>query len=261
MTQGPWLDDIREMLVFFTRLPVRGPSRTQDRDFTRALRAAPVAGLAVGAAGGGVFALAQALGDSSAVSAVLAITAMVVISGGLHEDALADVADGFGGGATRDRKLEIMRDSRVGSYGVTALVLVLGFKILAVAEIAGRLDTFGVACLLAGSAALSRGGAVALLHRLPAARNDGLSHGAGQPDDTGFLQLLAVSALCGGGMLLVGTGFVGAVAALIAASAAVWGVERLALAQIGGHTGDVAGFGQQMSECAILFAVLAAAGH
>ena len=91
-------------------------------DINRVAWAAPVAGAAVGLAGALVLALAAKLGLPALMSAGFATAALVLATGGLHEDGIADVADGFGGGATRADKLEIMRDSRIGAYGALALI-------------------------------------------------------------------------------------------------------------------------------------------
>ena len=106
-------------------------------DIDRIAWAAPVAGVAVGLIGALVLALTTLLGLPLLLRAGLATAALVVATGALHEDGLADVADGFGGGATRARKLEIMRDSRIGAYGAIAIALAL---ILRVGALAAALD-------------------------------------------------------------------------------------------------------------------------
>src|SRR5208282_5978756 len=118
----PAARDVGDALRFFTRAPLGDPSRDAPLDINRVAWAAPVAGAAVGLAGALVLALTAKLG---------------VATGGLHEDGIADVADGFGGGATRADKLEIMRDSRIGAYGAIALTLSL---LLRVAALAAALD-------------------------------------------------------------------------------------------------------------------------
>ena len=105
-----------------TRLPVADLTPPGDyADPARAVWAYPLAGLAVGLIGGLVYWLAAALAIPPMIAGVLALGAMVLATGGLHEDGLADTADGLGGGRDKARKLEIMRDSRIGSYGVIAL--------------------------------------------------------------------------------------------------------------------------------------------
>jgi adenosylcobinamide-GDP ribazoletransferase len=97
------------------------------------MRAFPAAGLVVGAIIGAVLVLVTWLGAPAAVAAPIAVAAGLLVTGALHEDGLADTADGFGGGATAERKLEIMRDSRIGTYGVLALIAGLALKAVAIA--------------------------------------------------------------------------------------------------------------------------------
>ena len=129
--------DIADALRFFTRLRVGEPEPSAPLDIDRIAWAAPVAGVVVGLIGALVLALTTLLGLPPLLRAGLATAALVVATGALHEDGLADVADGFGGGATRARKLEIMRDSRIGAYGAIAIALAL---ILRVGALAAALD-------------------------------------------------------------------------------------------------------------------------
>jgi adenosylcobinamide-GDP ribazoletransferase len=160
----------------------------------------------------------------------------------MHEDGLADLADGFGGGRTRERKLEIMRDSRIGSYGVIALVLALGFRATAiVALIGGGGSVFTLAALAAGSRAVLPA-AIALM---PAARGDGLGRTAAGIDPVPARAAAAIGFLC---LMPLGIGTAVVTAAAIAFAALV--VARLAMRQIGGQTGDVLGAMQHLAECA-----------
>ncbi len=110
--------DLRTATAFMTRLPVGAP---EGGDLAAACWAFPVAGLLIGAIAGGLLAAAWTFGAPPLVAALLALAAMAALTGALHEDGLADTADGLGGGSP-ERKLEIMRDSRVGAFGVLALV-------------------------------------------------------------------------------------------------------------------------------------------
>ncbi|RUW81808.1 adenosylcobinamide-GDP ribazoletransferase, partial [Mesorhizobium sp. M8A.F.Ca.ET.059.01.1.1] len=118
------LDDIALCLVFFTRLPLP-VFDFRGRSLAASIWAAPIAGLAVGLIGAIVFATAERFGLAIGPSSALALVATVLTTGCLHEDGLSDVADGLGGGKSRGRKLEIMRDSRIGAYGAMALALSL----------------------------------------------------------------------------------------------------------------------------------------
>jgi adenosylcobinamide-GDP ribazoletransferase len=209
----------------------------------------PFVGAAVGALAGAVLILADGLGLPPLVAAFVALAVLVAVTGALHEDGLGDVADGFGGGRARDDKLSIMRDSRVGTYGVVAIVFSLGVRAAALAAVPAVL---GAAALIA-AAALSRAMLPGVLHSLPPARAAGMGAEAGRPP----MQTVAVAVGIGGLIALVA---VGAVTALLAVALAVLGaalVALLARRQIGGHTGDVCGAAQQTAEVAALLAIVA----
>ena len=135
------------------------PAPAAPLDIDRIAWAAPVAGAVVGLIGALVLALTALLGLPLLLRAGLATAALVAATGALHEDGLADVADGFGGGATRERKLEIMRDSRIGAYGAIALALALILRVGALtAALDGGFWRAGLSLILV--AALSRAGGV-----------------------------------------------------------------------------------------------------
>ena len=110
---------LRIAATFLTRVPLGG-SHTAPTPLSATVWVFPVVGAAVGLVGGLIFTACDWVGAPVWISAIAAISAMYALTGGLHEDGLADVADGFGGGNSRDRKLAIMRDSRIGTYGVSA---------------------------------------------------------------------------------------------------------------------------------------------
>lgn len=128
------------------------------------------------AIGGAVYAVASGLGLAAGPAAGLALAATLLATGGLHEDGLSDVADGFGGSRTREKKLDIMRDSRIGSYGAAALGLSLLIRWSALSQLSGVADL--LAALIAAHMA-SRGLSGAFMFLLPPARTDGLAAGAG----------------------------------------------------------------------------------
>ena len=108
------IDDCKAALRCLTRLPVRGPQRSPEEALAASVPAFPLIGALIGALAALVFALASSLGLGPMLAAVLAVAAQALLTGGLHEDGLADMADGFGGGRTRADKLRIMRDPRLG---------------------------------------------------------------------------------------------------------------------------------------------------
>ncbi len=238
------LQDIAACIGFYTRLPVAAAPDT-GRRFAETQWAAPVAGALVGLVGGVAAWITGLFGLPLAVAAAIAIGAMMLATGCLHEDGLADVADGFGGGRNKGQKLAIMRDSRIGTYGVAALVVVMLAKWTALAAI----PTIGalVAALVASHAA-SRALLPAFMHRVAHAREDGLSAGVGRVDAGTALAALAL------GFVLVVL-FVGIGAAILSALLLfMWFafLQRLCERQIGGQTGDVLGTLQQGGEVIVL---------
>jgi adenosylcobinamide-GDP ribazoletransferase len=236
-------DDTALCLVFFTRLPLP-VFDFRDRTLAQAIWAAPLAGLVVAVIAALVFAVATGLGLSSATAAALTLAAVMLITGCLHEDGLSDVVDGFGGGKSREKKLEIMRDSRIGAYGASALALSILIRWTALSDIASPASM--IATLVAAHMA-SRGLLGAFMHLLPAARSDGLSASAGT---VSINTALAGAVIGAASLLLLGAG--GAISAAILLAAIFLGLRALCLRQIGGHTGDTIGALQQLAEIAVL---------
>ncbi len=246
---APAARDVADALRFFTRAPVGEPGVGAPLDINRFAWAAPVAGVAVGLAGALVLALTALLGLPTLLRAGLATAALIAATGALHEDGLADVADGFGGGTTRAMKLDIMRDSRIGAYGALALALAL---ILRVGALAAALDGgFSRASLgLIVVAALSRAAALTPLALLNPARAEGAGAAAGRLEPealaAGWGSALIIALVLG----LASLGFAHALVAALASGGAAWAMVALARRAIGGQTGDVAGAAQQLAEIA-----------
>jgi adenosylcobinamide-GDP ribazoletransferase len=239
--------DLALALGLLTRLPVPVTNATRG---ARAAWAWPLAGAVLGALAGLTGAAALALGLPGPVAALLALGALVALSGGLHEDGLADTADGLWGGWTRERRLEIMRDSRIGSYGVIALGLGLGLRGVALALIFEGGPLAGAAALVI-AAMLSRAAMAGVMAALPHARAEGLAQAQGRPP---WAVVLLAAALAVAAAVILG-GTAGAAAAAAAALAAL-AVARLAQARIGGQTGDILGAAQQAAEIAALLCLL-----
>ena len=249
-----WRRDAAEALRFFTRLPL--PDSEAEFDMNRIARAAPVAGAAVGLVGALALAASAGLGLPPLVAAALALAAEIAATGALHEDGLADVADGFGGGATRERKLAIMRDSRIGAFGAVALVLSLTIRVGALsAALAHGLGAAAGALVIA--AAASRAGALAPLALLDPARPDGAGAAAGRLEPQSFAAACAVALVLALGLGLVSTGVAHALGGALGAAIGAGAMTALAKHEIGGQTGDVAGAAQQWAEigawCGLLF--------
>ena len=246
--QTPSLWDIGVACVLLTRLPLpHFPERVFERQ-SGAAWAFPLAGLPVAllAALAGHLALGFELGPGLAAGLVL--TVMTVLTGAMHEDGLSDTADGFWGGHDRERRLEIMKDSTTGTYGIVALVMSLGLRWLALAAL---LPTDGLGPIFA-AAALSRAVMPVLMRALPHARPGGLSRHVGVPG----WDRAAVAVLLGVGIALAAVGIQGILPMLLA-FAGVGGLALLARAKIGGQTGDVLGAAQQVAEMLFLLGLIA----
>jgi adenosylcobinamide-GDP ribazoletransferase len=237
-------------LMFLTRLPIPFASTFNRPKLSDAMSMFGVAGAAIGAIGGGLLVLLQVLGVPSHLGAAVTVALLLLITGALHEDGLADVADGFGGGRNRVDRLSIMRDSRIGTYGTLALVMALGIKILALAEI-GRSQWFTVVILSATSAAFSRAMIVDLMWSTRPARSDGLSHMVGRPD-----RQVALIAILTGVLFVAMSGYFfrvdAALFAIAAGTLAAALMRSLAIRYVDGQTGDVCGATQVLVEIAML---------
>ncbi|HEU6442978.1 MAG TPA: adenosylcobinamide-GDP ribazoletransferase [Microvirga sp.] len=249
-------------LRFYSRLPVPVLPYEQNAhalpDFPRLVRVLPIAGLLLGCLPALALACAHFLGLGPWLSAILAVAAAALTTGAFHEDGLADTADSFGG-ATRERRLEIMRDSRIGSFGACALVLTLLLRIAALAHVTALAGwSAGVLAVLI-TASLSRTAGLMPLVFLSPARVDGAAYAVGQPSREGFWLATGLA-----GMIAVGLGVIGhlppsGLALMIVLSGLTgWGFVRLAARHLGGQTGDVAGAAQQMAEIAAMIGLLTA---
>lgn len=242
--------DLRMAASFVTILPVASSKPAADGAVARATWALPVAGLLVGLAGALVYKIASRLGLTPNLAALLALATTALITGALHEDGLADTADGLGGGQTRERKLEIMRDSRIGTYGVCALILSFGLRWSALAAIA---DPWTVTLALCAAHVAARAGVPAFMSLVPPARPDGLSASAGAPPGRSVAVAFALGTL----VLALALGPGKALVGLILLSLAGWTLARLALRQIGGQTGDILGTFEQFGEILVLLVAAA----
>ncbi len=245
----PWIS-----IIFLTRLPIPFPGEIPRARITQAMGAFPLTGALIGAVSGLTYWGALELFRNIWVAAALAVTAHIVLTGAFHEDGLADTADALGGGKTREQKLEILRDSRIGTYGTCALALGLFLKI---ASIVSLLGPIGVLTALTVSGMLSRAAIVGVMFALPPAQDNGLSAEAGRPNQ--IVLIVAVLSAIGGTFLLLPP----LSAALCCAGAALAATVMGALSQrhLGGQTGDVLGATQQVSELVILLTLLTQAAR
>jgi adenosylcobinamide-GDP ribazoletransferase len=242
--------DCKVALAFLTRLPVDREPTARESGLASSVVMFPLVGALVGLLGGAAYTLAFRLGLPPSPAATVALAMTIWVTGALHEDGLADVADGFGGGRTREAKLGIMRDPRIGTFGALALILALLARAGAIAALATPL---AVASALVAAGAVSRAALPPVMTVLPLARADGLAAGAGRPHPARAAAAVLVAALIA--LALLGQA---AAAALLAGAGAAFVVAWLARRQIGGHTGDVLGAVQQLTEIGVLLGAVAA---
>lgn len=235
------LEELRLAVIFLTRLPA-GRLSDPIPDLSQARWAFPLVGLAVGGITALVWLALTALGMPPLLAAALTLAAQAMTTGALHQDGLADVADGLGGGRDRAHALEIMRDSRIGSYGTLALGLTTLIWVLALSQVQHA------AWALVALAVTSRLCMTIVLTELPSVRDQGL----GQSASDGKRPYLVGAAFAA--LLLIPLGLP-ALAALAAMALATAFLAHRALKRIGGQTGDVCGATQLLSETAGLVAL------
>lgn len=242
--------------VFLTRIRLPQAGAVEHDRLAAAAWAFPIVGAFVGLAGGGVYVVATLVGLPIAVAAILALATMALATGALHEDGLADTADGFGGGVDRAAKLAIMRDRRIGVFGALALIFVVGLRIFALTAIGATAGTVGAVAGIVAAAAFSRAAMSVVMVTLAPARDSGLGADAGRP-----ALAIVVAALLLGAVIAAAVhlrlGPAAVIVVLAGGLAATWVVAVLARRQIGGYTGDVLGAAQQASETTILLALSA----
>ena len=261
-------------LMFLSRLPIRISNDVALPDFSKTAHAFSLAGLIIGLLPAFILWVSLMLGLQSLIASALCVATMVVVTGALHEDGLADVADGFWGGHTRERKLEIMRDSAIGTYGVIALVLGLVLRVLLIAALCDNLGAVWAALSYLAIASLSRLAMLQPWSTLPAARASdstqtdlqpdsagkdkaGLSARYGTPDNATFITAMICS-LPALFLLLIFCGIWPTLLALGLMEAIIIGFSALCTRHIQGHTGDTLGATQQLSELGLLLGLILA---
>ena len=250
-TKGPqndnrliaWLDPL-VALALLTRIPIRVPAHAFNRSAAAAW-AYPLVGIVTALIG---YAAATAVSVDPIIAAILATAAMTVVTGAMHEDGLADSADGLWGAWQPPRRLEIMKDSQIGTYGVLALILSYALRITTLSVL---IPTGALLPALVAAHALSRAMLPAVMYALPNARNSGLSHRTGRVS----LGTAEVGLILGALITLISLGF-DSVMIFVAAGAATLACSAIALEKIKGQTGDILGATQQITEISILIACL-----
>jgi len=225
MTDDLWvqrrINDLKIGFIFLTRLPLAHQTPIAKGELSHALWAAPAVGAAVGLLGAGVY-------------------------------GLADVADGFGGGGTRECKLEMMHDSRIGTFGVCALILSFMLRVSALTNLG---DTGLVTIVLIAAHAAGRAPIAAFMRLVPPARTDGMSADAGRPSQGSAMAALLLGLV----PLMMALGFAAGVVAVVLLAVGFGFMAWLCKRQIGGQTGDVLGALEQIGEIVVLLVAAAAA--
>lgn len=254
---GP-LARLREELIilaiatsFLTRLPVPERGWTPRR-MSATPRWYPGVGLIVGIIVALIYWVAAAL-YPPVLAALISTAAGLIVTGCFHEDGFADACDGLGGGTSRHAALEIMRDSRLGTYGVAGLALMLGAKILAL----GAMPAHAVPLILIAGHAASRASAVLVI----ATSNYIRVEGAGRPVARGLGRRGLAVALGVAALALIAVLFVAPVLALLGGIVGLFfghALMRLAFERrLRGYTGDCLGAVQQTSEIGFYLGLLA----
>jgi adenosylcobinamide-GDP ribazoletransferase len=251
MAAKDYLDDVARAISFLSRIPVSASYfETYDGNLGHVSRTFPLAGALVAMPAAAVLGLLLALQADPLMASFLALGVLTLTTGALHEDGLSDTADGIGGGKDRKRALEIMKDSRIGTYGAIALFFSFAVRATAIAAIARDLPALSAALTLPAVAALSRGALVWHWHKLPSAKTDGVAASAGQPGTGEMQTALATSALVFVLLLWPDWRVVpllwAALATAICASLFTAYIRR----RLTGHTGDTIGATQQICEIA-----------
>ena len=238
------LHDVYTALALLSRIPLPIDHDRAGERSRQAVWAYPIAGLIIGIIVSVIATIWSWFGLPAGMVAAVVLTAQIVITGAMHEDGLADSADGLWGGWNREKRLEIMKDSHIGTYGVLALGLSLIVRRVALTTV---IEAGWMWCAVIAAAVLSRVPMTILMNKLPFARAGGLARSVGQPDRQAVAASitigLVITALITGWMIIPIFIFVG-----LATIKAMW----IAQTKIGGQTGDILGATQQLAEITIL---------
>lgn len=234
---------------FLTRLPVPRDLEFSDDLLVRATKYYPAVGALIGGIGALVLWLSSLVLPQTA-AVVLSMAATILATGAFHEDGLADSLDGLGGGLTRERALEIMRDSRIGTYGAVALLLALGLK----ASLLTAMPVWIAALVLIAGHTVSRMAVVHVIATTDYARDKGAKFTVPTVTPEGYRAALVTSVLvlflCGLWLGWLGTLLIFAGSTLLGQA-----FRAIYLRKLGGYTGDCLGGTQQMAELGALLAV------
>lgn len=247
-------DALIDAVRFWTIVPVPPSSRPMPPDWlARSFKYAPMIGAGIGLVAGSLFVLAGTIW-TPAVAAILACATSIVITGGMHEDGLADTADGLGGGRTPERRLAIMKDSRIGTFGALALGIGIALRVAALAALPGW---GGLLALIAAHAA-ARAAPALVMQRMSYAGDVAakkVPYAASRLSGAEMRLMLIAVALAVLPLALVSLAAIAA--GLLIGAALAWALALWSRRTIGGYTGDVLGAIEQVVEIGVLLGVAA----
>jgi len=244
-------------VMFYTRIPCPAWVGHEERYISLATRYLPLIGWIVGGVSAGVWAAASYILPVQ-VSVILAMAAGVLLTGAFHEDGFADVCDGFGGGWTKEKILVIMKDSRVGSYGVIGMILILGVKFYALVALAAY-GPLWVSILLIAAHSLSRMAAVSVLVTSVYVRDtDDASKAKPVARKLSAKNVWLAAAWTAIPLSVIAVYLsVGFLIVLVPVAVTVLLLRRYFIRWIGGYTGDCLGATQQLTEVVTYLSFLA----
>ncbi len=256
MSIGNYAADAARAVAFLSRIPMpQSVFAGYDGRLSRVARTFPVAGIVIGLLPALILFLMLGLHADRLMAALVALAVQTLSTGALHEDGLADCADGIGGGRDREHTLSIMKDSRIGTYGAVALILSFALRAAALAAIAREAPPAAAALALPAVACIGRGALVWHWHRLPPAKPDGVAAAAGRPDESAMHVALVSGCLLAALIIWPSLGLLPLVCSLLAAGIAVLAFTLFIRRKLSGHTGDTLGATEQISEIAAFCAL------
>lgn len=235
-------------LSFFTRLPI-GKRDFGSLTLAQSVIFFPIAGAVIGGMDSAFYIAMLGLGIPSNISAWLTIGFHLLLTGGLHEDGLADTADGLASGRDRTQKLAIMRDSRIGSYGVLALITIIALRANIIAGFAG---SFATIFIFIATATCSRSFLTIFMYKISYARDFGLAVRAGKPNVRQTIIALSIGILS----LFITGEILAAITAIFALAIIYVILKHIFIKNFNGITGDTLGASQQISEVTLLLIFL-----
>ncbi|EJN03904.1 adenosylcobinamide-GDP ribazoletransferase [Phyllobacterium sp. YR531] len=242
------ITDTMRSLAFLSRISVL-PAWFEGYDgrLADSVRGFPFAGVLLSLPAAAILILCRIVDLGDIATAILVVATLIMTTGALHEDGLADVADGFFGGRTTERRLEIMKDSHIGSYGTLALILIVLLRVILLGDILDEANLLQALLVLIATEAVSRGLLAKFWQVLPSARQGGVADTAGSPQESAA-NFALLSAIIAGAIAF---GFAGGLLAIVLATVLTalmfFGFSRLCQQKIGGYTGDTLGAAQQLA--------------